>query len=210
MVVIVFGTMLLGLLAAHVGHTTFVPRYGSVVAIPLVLVVARGILAFDKPIRILIVLALFSGAALWTDKWGRVVQRTQAGQVSQVLAVAAPDAYVFMCPDQLGPSVLRYARTDLEYSSYPRYTNPTLVNWYDYKQAFGATSPANAGERVIAAAGSRDIYVVWSAGYTLRATCKNVVREIVEASGRVPMRALKANFTGFYQSMNVTYLPHKQ
>ncbi len=208
-VTVVFGTMLLGLLAAHFGHTTFVPRYASVIAIPLVLIVARGMLVFDKPLRVFIVLALFSGAALWTDKWGRQVQRTQAGQVAQVLTSASPNAYVFFCPDQLGPSVLRYSRSDLDYSSYPRYTNPALVNWYDYKQAFAQTSPRSAGERVVAAAGGRDIYVIWSAGYTLKATCRHVVREIAAASGRTPTKLLKARFNGFYQSMNVTYLPHR-
>ena len=205
-----FGTMLLGLLASHFGGTTFAPRYASVVAIPLVLLAARGIMVLDKPIRILLVLLLFSGGMLWTDQWGRNVQRSQAGQVAEVLAGATPGAFVFLCPDQIGPSVLRYARSDLEYSSYPRYSNPTFVNWYDYKDAFAATSPAKAGSTVLAAAGNRDIYVVWSSGYTLKGTCKAVVRNIAAATGRPPERLLQARLTGFYQSMNVTLLPFRK
>ena len=207
LVAITFGTMLLGLLASHYGGTTFAPRYASVVAVPLVLLAARGIMVLDRPFRIFLVLLLFSGGMLWTDKWGRNVQRSQAGQVAEVLASATPGAYVFMCPDQIGPSVLRYARSDLEYSSYPRYSNPTFVNWYDYKDAFSATSPAMAGSTVLAAAGPRDIYVVWSSGYTLKGTCKAVVRQITAATGRPSRQLLKAHLTGFYQSMNVTYLP---
>ena len=205
-----FGTMLLGLLASHFGGTTFAPRYASVVAIPLVLLAARGIMVLDKPIRILLVLLLFSGGMLWTDQWGRNVQRSQAGQVAEVLAGATPGAFVFLCPDQIGPSVLRYARSDLEYSSYPRYSNPTFVNWYDYKDAFAATSPAKAGSTVLAAAGNRDIYVVWSSGYTLQGTCKAVVNQITAATGRQPERLLRARLTGFYQSMNVTLLPFRE
>jgi mannosyltransferase len=204
---VTFGTMLLGLLVSHFTHTTFVARYASVIAIPIALLVARGISVFEKPVRILLVLLLFSGGALWTDKWGRGVQRTQAGEVSAMLANAKSDAYVYVCPDQLGPSVLRYSRSDLEYSSYPRFTNPTFVNWYDYKKVIAHTSPAETGQKVLAAAANRDIYVVWSAGYTLKATCKTVVREIAASTNRTPTTLLKARFNGFYQSMNVTFLP---
>ncbi len=207
LVVVVFGTMLLGLLASHFGHTTFVPRYASVIAVPVALLVARGIMVIDKPIRILMALLVLSGGMLWTNKWGRNVQRSQAGQVATVLAAAKPNSYVFMCPDQLGPSVLRYARNDLEFSSYPRYSKPEIVNWYDYKDAFAATSPALAGSTVMAAAENRDIYVVWSSGYTLKGTCKAVVRDIALATGRPAVRLLQARLTGFYQSMNVTFLP---
>jgi len=205
---IILGTMLLGLLASHFGHTTFVPRYAAVIAIPLALVSARGMMVLDKPIRIFLVLVLFSAAALWTDKWGRNVQRSQAGQVAAVLAMAKPDSYVFMCPDQLGPTVLRYSRSDLEYSAYPRFENPKFVDWYDYKAAFGATSPAAAASRVLAAAGGRDIYVIWSSGYTLKGTCKLVAHEISTATGRVSANLLRARVNGFYQSINVTFLPH--
>jgi hypothetical protein len=210
LVAISFGTMMLGLLASQFGGAAFAPRYASIVAIPLVLLAARGIMVLDKPLRIFLVLLLFSGGLLWTDKWGRNVQRSQAGQVAEVLAGAAPGAYVFLCPDQIGPSVLRYARSDLEYSSYPRYSIPAFVNWYDYKASFTATSPAIAGSTVLEAAGTRDIYVVWSSGYTLKGTCKAVVRDIAAATGRPPERLLKARLTGFYQSMNVTVLPFHQ
>ncbi|MCX6508285.1 MAG: glycosyltransferase family 39 protein [Actinobacteria bacterium] len=204
-----FGTMFLGLLASHFADTTFVPRYASVIAIPIALIVARGIMVFDRPLRILMVLLLFSVGALWTDKWGRGVQRTQAGEVSAVLVGAKPDAYVFMCPDQIGPTVMRYARHDLSYSAYPRYTEPFFVDWYDYKDAFKATSPRDAGAKVLAASGNRDIYVVWSSGYTLKGTCKAVAHEITNATGRTATRLLKARATGFYQSMNVTLLPFR-
>ena len=206
---ITLGTMLLGLLASHFGHTTFVPRYAAVIAIPLALLVARGIMVLDKPIRIFLVLVLFSGVALWTDKWGRNVQRSQAGQVAAVLATAKPDSYVFMCPDQLGPTVLRYARSDLEYSSYPRFTKPRFVNWYDYTAALGATSPAAAASKVLAAAAGRDIYVIWSSGYTLKGTCRAVVHDISATAGRPSVNLLKARVNGYYQSLNVTLLsPH--
>lgn len=207
LVLVVFGTMLMGMFGSHFGQASFVPRYASVVAIPVVILAARGVVVLDRPIRIFLVFLLFSGAAMWTDKWGRTVQRTQAGQVAEVLATAKPGSFVFLCPDQLGPSVLRYARDDLEYSAYPRFSKPTFVNWYDYKVAIATTSPTLAGSNVMAAARGRDVYVIWSPGYTLKGTCKAVVREITAATGRSSQILLKARLTGFYQSMNVVYLP---
>jgi hypothetical protein len=59
----------------------------------------------------------------------------------------------------------------------------------------------------MAAARGRDVYVIWSPGYTLKGTCKAVVREITAATGRSSQILLKARLTGFYQSMNVVYLP---
>lgn len=209
LVAITLGTMLLGLLVSHFTHTTFVARYASVVAIPIALLAARGITVFERPARIFLVLLVFSAGALWTDKWGVGVQRTQAGEVSTVLASAKPNSYVFICPDQLGPSVLRYSRNDLQYSSYPRFTNPVFVNWFDYKKAISATTPALSGQQVLKAAGNHDIYVIWSSGYTLKDTCKSVAREIASSTGRKASTLLKARFNSFYQSMNVTFLPFR-
>lgn len=199
------GTVAVGMTAAHFGDTTFVARYAAVAVIPVVLIAVRGVQILDKAWRILLVLFLVSVLALWTDRWGRVVQRTQAGQVAAVLASAPTGSYVFFCPDQLGPSTLRYARQDLTYKSYPRYNNPQIVNWYDYKQAFSKTSPQAAGRFIAKDAGQRAIYVVWASGYTLKNTCRSLVNEVGLATGRNPEKLLKAKLTGFYQSMNVTY-----
>ena len=199
------GTVVVGMTAAHFGSTTFVPRYAAVAVIPVLLIAVRGIQVLDKTWRILLVLFLISGLSLWTDRWGRIVQRTQAGQVAAVLDSAPAGSYVFFCPDQLGPSTMRYSRPDVTYKGYPRYDSPQIVNWYDYKQAFGRTSPQAAGRFVAKDAGPRDIYIVWASGYTLKNTCRSVVNEVAVATGRSPEKLLKAKLTGFYQSMNVTY-----
>ena len=206
-----FGSVLVGLVAARLADTTFVPRYAAIGAIPLFLLVALGISNFQSTVRIVIVLAVFSFAMLWTDKWGRGVQRTQAGQAASVLATLPSDTQVIACPDQLGPSLLRYARTDLSYTSYPRNTYPAIVDWYDYVAAYAATSP-EAFPREIDRGDLRikPLAIVWSTGYTLKSTCVDLVKGFSAYRAQDGQRLLRAKVQGFYQSMNVTYFPSNQ
>ena len=137
---------------------------------------------------------------LWTDKWGKGVQRTQAGQVAATLATLPRDTTVLVCPDQLGPSLLRYARSDLTYVSYPRGTRPDIVDWYDYTSAFAATSPG----QFVSTYGHGRVALVWANGYNLQGTCRNVLRALAAVRGRSGEKLLTAKVQGFYQSMYVT------
>ena len=205
------GSVALGLEAARVGHATFVPRYAAVATIPLLLLVSRGLLSFRSTFRVALALVIFSGAALWTDKWGRGVQRTQAGPVAMALsdAGASPADLVVVCPDQLGPSLVRYA-PPAHYVAYPRFSDPQIVDWYDYKQAFAASTVADSAKRFDEIAGTaKRIFVVWASGYTLKNTCRSLVHAISSArSLREPTTTsqllVKARIQGFYQSMNLT------
>ncbi|MBU6234052.1 MAG: glycosyltransferase family 39 protein [Acidobacteria bacterium] len=197
------GSVTLGLFAAKFANTTFVPRYAAIGAIPILLLVAVGISNFRTALRILLVMTVFSGAMLWTDKWGRGVQRTQAGQVAAVLATLPSSTTVLVCPDQLGPSLLRYARQDLTYISYPRGTRPDIIDWYDYTEAFQATSP----EQFARGVKGKGVAVVWANGYNLHSTCRDVLRAVANGRSHTGQRLLAAKVQGFYQSMNVTYFP---
>jgi len=202
------GSVVVGLVAARVAGTTFVPRYAAVGAVPLFLLVALGICNFRTSLRILVVLAVFSVAMLWTDKWGRGVQRTQAGQAATVLSTLPNTTTVVSCPDQLGPSLLRYSRPDLSYTSYPRGTYPAIVDWYDYVAAYNATSPTSFPKQFDnGSLRTGPLAVVWSTGYTLKSTCVELVRSFSIYRNQDGQRLLKAKVQGFYQSMNVTYFP---
>lgn len=208
MAVLGLGSVIVGLLAARFAGTTFVPRYAAIGAIPLFLLVALGIAHFQTTLRVLLVLSVFSFSMLWTDKWGRGVQRTQAGQAAAVLSQLPANTAVVACPDQLGPSLLRYARTDLSYTSYPRDTYPAIVDWYDYVSAYEATSPSVFPARIDNGQLRRQpLVVVWSTGYTLKSTCVDLVKSFSAYRNQSGERLLKAKVQGFYQSMNVTYWP---
>ena len=208
MAVLGLGSVMVGLVAARAAGTTFVPRYAAIGAVPIFLLVARGISNFRTTLRIAVVLAVFSASMLWTDKWGRGVQRSQAGQVASVLTSLPNTTTVVTCPDQLGPSLLRYSRSDLSYISYPRGTHPDIIDWYDYVAAFDATSPSRFPaqfDRGTLRTGP--LAVVWSTGYTLKSTCVDLVKSFSLYRAQDGQRLLKAKVQGFYQSMNVTFFP---
>ena len=201
------GSIVVGITAAHFGHSAFVPRYASVAALLVLFLAVRGITTMSSATRVLLVFALFSGASLWTDNWGRKVQRTQSGQVAAALASAPSGSLVFVCPDQLGPSLLRYAPADLHYVGYPRLNKPDIVNWYDYLDAVNVESPQSAALKIAAMAKSAPaVYVVWASGYTLRTTCHDAmvgVQYLLKAKKDI---LVTQNLTGFYQSMTLDQL----
>lgn len=150
-------------------------------------------------------LALVSVLALWTTHWGAHVQRSQAGKVAVAMhAAVLPGSLVVVCPDQLGPSLLRYAgATDYEFRGYPRFTSPSIVDWRDYRTALAATSPQAFSQRVVALAGDKPFYLVWSVGYGVHQTCTELRSALIRASGRSPTLLVASQRLVFYQSMNL-------
>jgi hypothetical protein len=202
-----FGTIVVGIGLAHFAKSAFVPRYAAVAALPVLFLCVRGVGVLGTPIRVFLAVLLFSGASLWTDNWGRHVQRTQAGQVAAALQSAPSGSLVFVCPDQLGPSLLRYAPKDLRYIGYPRLDNPKIVDWYDYKNAVTAMTPSRASERLAAlASGAPAVYVVWASGYTLHSTCHDAMVGLRFLLKSKRYELVTQNLTGFYQSMSLEQL----
>ena len=200
--------MTIGMVLSHFGHSTFVPRYASVVAIPVFILVAVGVEKFNTSLRILLILSLFSIGLLWTDRWGVGSQRTQAGQIATALAHATPNSVVFVCPDQLGPSLLRYSNPRLTYLGFPRLENPSIVNWSDYGTAVKAANGDTVARKLSEIIKSnRPLYVVWSLHYNLNDTCQNLLSDIELVTKRTSISEVSAVEGGYYQSMNLEYLP---
>jgi mannosyltransferase len=202
---VAIGTLAVGWLASREAGTAFQARYSSVVFPVLVILVALGIVAL--PTRWLQVgaLTLVSVLALWTTHWGAHVQRSQAGKVATALHAQVPaGSVVVVCPDQLGPSLLRYAgATSYDFIGYPRFTNPAIVDWVDYKQALAATSPQAFAQRVTTLAGDKPFYLVWSVGYGVHQTCAELRGQLIAASGRHPTQLVAGKRFVYYQSMNL-------
>lgn len=207
---VAIGTLAVGWFASHEAGTAFQARYSSIVFPLLVILVALGIASL--PTRWLQVgaLALVSVLALWTTHWGAHVQRSQAGKVAIALQHSvAPGSLVVVCPDQLGPSLLRYAAPTYKFVGYPRFTPPRIVDWVDYKRAYATTSPAAFARRVTTLAGDKPFYLVWSIGYGVHHTCQALRGQLVAASGRHPVQLVAGKKLIFYQSMNLlAYEPH--
>jgi len=203
------GTLAVGWLASRAASTAFQPRYSSVVYPVIVVLVALGIVALPTRWLQVGVFVVASFAALWTVHWGAQAQRTQAGKVAKVMHASVADkSLVVVCPDQLGPSLLRYANaTRYRFVGYPRFSSPDLVNWVDYKRVVDATSLEAFATRVTRAAGAAPFYLVWSQGYGFHEVCSNLRDELTRVSGRTPSTLVIAKKYVFYQSMNLLEYP---
>ena len=204
---IVFVTMAVGLLASHIDGSAYVPRYAAVIAVPICFLAARGIWNFKTSIRILLVLVLFSGASVWTDRWGIGTQRSQAGQIAAALATVPAGSIVYVCPDQLGPSLLRYSNSALNYVGYPRFVNPVIVDWYDYLHAYKIVTPAqHALQQAKLIAPTRRVFIVRAHFYGLKETCWSFEQDLAHDLNRTVVPLVKENVGGFYQPMELQEL----
>ena len=98
------GTLAAAVVGGYVSRSAFQARYASVVFVPLVLLVALGLVTFaDSRIRagVLTATVAFGLASGLPSAW---TSRTQAGQVAATLAqLGRPGDVVAYCPDQIGP-----------------------------------------------------------------------------------------------------------
>lgn len=202
---IAFGTLVVAWVASRVASTAIQPRYSSVVFPLLVVLIALGVTALPNRWLAVGFLAALSVCALWTVHWGAHVQRTQAGKVATALHTGvANGAIVVVCPDQLGPSLLRYAgESRYDFIGFPRFTAPELVDWVNYKDVVDATSVPGFAARVARLAGDRPFYLVWQKGYGFLDTCADLTNDLTSITGRHPTKLVVAKRLVYYQSMNL-------
>jgi hypothetical protein len=210
--IVITGTLAAAIVGGFVNKSTFDARYASVVFIPLILLVALGLLTFrDRRIRSGI-LAVAVVAGLAGALPNITTNRTQAGEVAAAITVhgRAGDVIAY-CPDQLGPAVDRllpagrYAQT-----TFPRQTGPEFVNWVDYAAASSAGSPLRFAEHLeaLARSGGHSIFVVWAGGYqTFGVKCEGIVQTLQGDSSAYSARTLvDGNGGQFYQPMSLVQL----
>jgi len=204
---VVLGTLMMGIVGAHFSGSAYAARYGSVIYVPLVVLLAVGVRSFKLPwaragLVLVVVLSM-----LLTAVHERTTQRTQARQIAAVLNTQAKagDLVVF-CPDQLGPSVTRVVqRNDLRMAAYPRFNNPNIINWVDYKKALGATNPSAFAQHIKRDADRHSVWLVWSIGYGgYKLRCGHLASDLLHMPGWGGHQWVNAKINGFYQSMNLT------
>lgn len=147
-----FGTLALGLVAASVGGTAFDGRYAAIMYPLLVVVLAFALTVFmSTPVRVglLVVMVLLGLAGGYRNV---VDQRTQAGQVADVIrSEARPGDVVVYCPDQLGPDTSRLLEgvPGLHEETYPDGAPPQRVDWVDYRERIARRDPAAYARAVL-------------------------------------------------------------
>jgi hypothetical protein len=162
-------TFVVGAVVGLASSSAYAGRYSSVVFPFFVLLVGAGLAMLPDAracVATLTLVALLGGGgvavALSRD-------RTQAGEVASVLrAEAAPGDLVVVCPDQLGPAISRLVHVpDVRIVTYPDLGDPALVDWVDYADRHAGVSVAAVADRVLAAAGTHTIWLMWSGTYRL-------------------------------------------
>jgi uncharacterized membrane protein len=206
--VAVVGTLGAAIAGGFLTNSAFDARYASVVFIPLILLVAIGLLTLrDRRVRS-IVLTLAVVAGLAGSVTNITTNRTQAGQVARAIAhFGRPGDIVAYCPDQLGPAVNRllppnrYLQT-----TFPRGTGPTYINWVDYGAATAAGDPLTFADHLesLAARTGRQIFLVWAPGYqTYGVKCEGIVQTLQNDPRYHPQALVGANDVSFYQPMSL-------
>jgi mannosyltransferase len=167
--VLTFGGLLLAVAVSAVTGQAFVPRYASIVFPGVLLLVAVGVASFGDARLRLGALVVMSGIGVLGIQPVMAYERTQAASVARHLrAEAQPGDVVAYCPDQLGPSVSRLLPVDLGLTqlTYPRATDPHVVDWVDYRATIRSTDVLPFAEMLLQRAGAgHNLWLVWSAGY---------------------------------------------
>jgi hypothetical protein len=181
-----FGALGLGLVAAWITDSAFDARYASMMFPLFVLVVAFGFTVLGSRLVMGILVAVVVGAGFAGAANNVVDNRTQAGQLADVIrADAKPGDTVVYCPDQLGPSVARLleSRPGLDQVTFPGGAAPELVDWVDYHHRIAATDPAKFANRVLDQAGKdHAIWYVYSPAYHgLEGKCEGVAAALAAA-----------------------------
>jgi hypothetical protein len=179
--------LVVGLVLNYLAGNAFQPRYSAVVLPFFVLLVARGLLALPGARLPVVALALVVVLGTVGSVRAGVEERTQAGEVADVLlADARRGDLVLYCPDQLGPAVHRLAPDGLDQVTYPELARPERVDWVDYEERLDAVEPADVATAVLERAAGARIWLVRAAGYrTHEGTCESLAEALDAQRTRV-------------------------
>ena len=182
---LVTSTTAIGLTVVLLTGSGFATRYLSVVVPFVVVLAARGVAQFDRPIQVgLVGAAVVLGLA---GSWSAVdVDRSQGAQVAEAVErYQFRDSIAVACPDQLGPATARYLPAGVPILAYPLLTPAGRVDWTDYEQRNDAADPRAVADRIVARAGGNDVWLVWQPGYrTLGTQCEQLRQALTRRLGR--------------------------
>lgn len=203
----VVGTLFVAIGGGIVSHSAFSTRYAAVVYVPLLLLVALGLLVLEAPKIRAVVLLAGAAAGLAAAVPNITTQRTQAAPVVSVLKEhAQPGDVVAFCPDQLGPATYRLMPADTyKTTTFPRGTSPAFVDWVDYKSTIQHTNAVNYAQELVNEAGAgHRVWLVWAPGYQgFSNKCEQIVNELTAASGNQSKTWIVENPNVYYEPMNL-------
>ena len=177
-------TLFIGVGVSEVVGSAYATRYSAIALAPFLLAVVGGVAVLPSTWRLravatMAVLGLVIGIAY------PFKDRSQAGEVADALALAAPNDTVVFCPDQLGPAVHRLLPHAGRQVVYPTMGSPVMVDWVDYKARNEAADPARFADAVLARTpSSAAIWYVYANEYpTFGDACTELLVELAIRRG---------------------------
>lgn len=173
----------IGLAAGALTAATFMARYAAVF-LPLVFIgagIGLAQLPAGWPRRaVAMVLAVLAAAGALVNV---IDDRTQGEDFATHIARhgAAGDLVVF-CPDQLGPSTLRYLPDGFDAAGVPSLEPPVRIDWVDYTERNESADARRVVDELLARAGDSTIWLVYNGGYrTYEELCPEVFAALAAA-----------------------------
>jgi hypothetical protein len=129
--------------------------------------------------------------------------RSQSREAATAISTyGKPGDVVAVCPDQLGPALMRELPAGFDVGSYPTFSDPSNVDWVDYDARTHAATPEAFANQVLERAGSRNVFLVWMGTYvTHTGLCEKVAGVLQNARPNMTYR-VTAN-RAKYESENV-------
>ncbi len=205
---VAFGTLAVGLSAAYVAHAAYQARYAAVMFGLFTAVVAAGFLVFTRPALRMGALALVVALGLVGGVRNAATERTQAAVVAkQIAAGARARDVVAYCPDQAGPAVSRLLprRLGVDQVVFPSFAGPERVNWIDYRHRNDTADQAAFVRRLVARAGTHDLWYVYSANTVYGTRCTEMLAALSAARPMEPIVA--PNGTTYFEYMGLARFP---
>ena len=203
------GALALGLVVAGATDGAFDGRYASMMFPLFAMVVAYGFTIFASRKAALVVLALFVVLGLAGGVRNVLDNRTQAGEVADVIrADAKPGDVVAYCPDQLGPAVSRLIEgRGLVQMTFPSGARPELVDWVDYVDRIRATDTNRFARSILDRAGGHTIWYVSNPGYhNVDNKCDEIASALNVERPVKPARVLRDG-EGFFEFEDLREFP---
>ena len=96
----------------------------------------------------------------------RTLRRTAAAAPESAFEEFQPGDLVVYCPDQLGPAVSRLLTgVPVREFTFPRFDNPDLINWVDYRQRIDNTNIEEFAQTLVKKSKGKNIFLVDSSAY---------------------------------------------
>lgn len=199
-------TVGIGWATSVVSGSTFQPRYGAVVFALFVVIVAAGLHLFWNHRLVAVILAVFFILSLYVNAVEIRLDRTQAGDVADEIALMfEPGDVVVSCPDQIAVATQRALEqrgdVDTTLVPYPTAGDPHFVDWVDYAERNEAASPQAFWDEIADSVNAAPrIFFVRAGGYE---TFGNACAELGDVIGIGRERRLLIERGEAYESMDL-------